>query len=98
MRRQIPLFIVLILGIFFFIQFFVPSKLSTKIYQTALQWEIIIGAFAIVLAIGSLVNHHLIKIKRRREHWQYSYATLIGLVAMASFGILGRFKGLQFFS
>ncbi|HBE72740.1 MAG TPA: hypothetical protein DDW31_01335 [candidate division Zixibacteria bacterium] len=94
MRRQIPLMLVLVLGIFFFIQFFVPSRLSTNIYQVSLQWLILISAFAIVLAIGSLVNHHLLKIKRRREHWPYSYATLAGLVVMSLLGILGRFPGL----
>lgn len=96
MKRQIPLILVLVLGIFFFIQFFVPSRLSTEIYQTTLQWEILISAFAIVLAIGSLVNHHLLKIKRRREHWPYSVVLLVGLVAMALLGILGRFGRLGF--
>jgi len=98
MKRQIPLILVLVLGIFFFIQFFIPSQLSTEIYQVTLQWEIVIGAFAIVLAVGSLFNHHLLKIRRRREHWQYSFATLAGLVVMALLGILGRVRGLDFLS
>lgn len=98
MKRQIPLILVLVLGIFFFIQFFVPSRLSTQIYQTTLQWELVIGAFAIVLAVGSLVNHHLLKIKRRREHWPYSIVTLVGLVVMTLLGIMGRIGGLHFLS
>jgi hypothetical protein len=89
---------VLVLGIIFFVQFFIPSRLSTEIYQTTLQWEILISAFAIVLAIGSLVNHHLLKIKRRREHWPYSIVTLVGLVVMTLLGILGRFGPMQFLS
>lgn len=95
MKRQIPLIIVLILGIFFFIQFFVPSRISTNIYQTTLQWYIVISAFAIVLAVGSLFNHHMLKIKRRKQHWWNSIVTLVALVAMALLGIFGRVKGLE---
>ncbi|MDO9391751.1 MAG: hypothetical protein Q7U71_08260 [bacterium] len=95
MKRQIPLIIVLTLGIVFFIQFFIPSQVSTNIYQTTLQWEIVISAFAIVLAIGSLINHHLLKIRRRKEHWWNSIVTLVALVAMALLGIFGRAKGME---
>jgi len=95
MKRQIPLIIVLTLGIFFFIQFFVPSRVSTDIYQTTLQWTLVISAFAIVLAIGSLVNHHMLKIRRRKPHWWNSIVTLVGLVVMALLGIMGRWKGFE---
>jgi hypothetical protein len=95
MKRQIPLIIVLTLGVFFFIQFFIPSQVSTNIYQTTLQWEIVISAFAIVLAIGSLINHHMLKIRRRKPHWWNSIVTLIALVVMALLGILGRAKGME---
>jgi hypothetical protein len=96
MKRQIPLIIVLTLGIFFFIQFFVPSRVSTGIFQTTLQWNLVISAFAIVLAIGSLINHHMLKIKRRKPHWWNSIVTLVGLVVMALLGIMGRWKGFEF--
>jgi len=94
MKRQIPLIIVLTLGIAFFIQFFIPSQVSTNIYQTTLQWEIVISAFAIVLAIGSLINHHMLKAKRRKPHWWNSIVTLVAMVVMALLGILGRAKGM----
>ncbi len=98
MKRQIPLIIVLVLGIFFFVQFFIPSQVSTKIYQTTLQWEIVVSALAIVLAVGSLVNHHLIKIRRRKQGWWNSYVTLAALVVMALLGILGRTAGIPWMS
>ena len=95
MKRQIPLVIVLTLGIFFFFQFFIPSQISTNIYQTTLQWTIVISAFAIVLAVGSLFNHHLLKIRRRKPHWWNSIVTLAALVVMALLGIFGRVEGLE---
>jgi len=95
MKRQIPLIIVLTLGIFFFFQFFIPSQISTTIYQTTLQWTLVISAFAIVLAVGSLFNHHMLKIRRRKPHWWNSIVTLVALVVMALLGIFGRVKGLE---
>ncbi|HAD82964.1 MAG: hypothetical protein A2509_12485 [Candidatus Edwardsbacteria bacterium RIFOXYD12_FULL_50_11] len=95
MKRQIPLIIVLTLGIFFFFQFFIPSQISTNIYQTTLQWTLVISAFAIVLAVGSLFNHHLLKVRRRKPHWWNSIVTLMALVVMALLGIFGRVKGLE---
>lgn len=94
MKRQVPLIIVLVLGSAMAVQFFIPSHISTVTYETMNQWVIVIAAFAIALAVGSLVNHHLLKIKRRKPGWWNSYVTLIGLVAMALLGILGRIEGM----
>jgi len=89
MKRTIPLIIVLVLGIFFTIQFFIPSRPSELVYQTSLKWLIIMSGFAMVLALGSLINHHLLKIRRKKEHWWNSYVTLAGFAVMAAAGILG---------
>jgi lysylphosphatidylglycerol synthetase-like protein (DUF2156 family) len=89
MKRQLPLMIVLVLGIVFTVQFFVPSRASEITYQTTLNWWLIMTSFAMVLALGSLINHHVIKITRRKEHWGYSWVTLAGLLVMGLLGILG---------
>ncbi|MCU0607068.1 MAG: hypothetical protein MUF78_06540 [Candidatus Edwardsbacteria bacterium] len=89
MKRQLPLMIVLVLGIAFTVQFFIPSRASEVTYQTALQWWLVMSSFAMVLALGSLVNHHVLKIKRRKEHWAFSWVTLAGLLVMGALGIMG---------
>jgi hypothetical protein len=89
MRQKLPLVIVLVLGIFFTIQFFVPSRASEVTYQTTLQWWLVMSAFGMALALGSLVNHHVLKIKRRKEGWWNSWVTLAGVVVMGGLGILG---------
>lgn len=89
MKRQLPLLIVLVLGITFTVQFFVPSRVSEQLYQTTLNWWLIMISFAMVLALGSLISHHVIKIRRKKEHWGYSWITLAGLVVMGALGVLG---------
>jgi len=98
MKKQLPLIIVLVLGITMALQFFIPSHISTLTYETLNQWLIVIAAFAISLAVGSLINHHMIKIKRRKSGWWNSYVTLTGLVVMALLGILGKINGLNWMS
>lgn len=94
MKKQLPLTIVLVLGSAMAVQFFIPSHISTVTYETLNRWIIVIAAFAITLAVGSLINHHVLKIKRRKPGWWNSYVTLIGLVAMALLGILGRMESM----
>ncbi|MBI4726125.1 hypothetical protein HY768_02685 [candidate division TA06 bacterium] len=98
MKKQLPLIIVLVLGTTMALQFFIPSHISTVAYETLNRWIIVIAAFAIALAVGSLISHHLIKIKRRKSGWWNSYVTLIGLAAMALLGILGKINGLNWMS
>jgi len=98
MKKQLPLIIVLVLGIAMALQFFIPSRISTVTYETLNRWIIVIAAFAITLAVGSLISHHIIKIKRRKPGWWNSYVALTGLVVMALLGILGRINGLNWMS
>ena len=87
-------------------QYFVPHYLSAAIYQTALNWTIIIGIFTLVVGIGSLISLHYDKIAHRREQWPYSIVTLIALTLMTIIGLStpnaiqnprGLFMNLYFF-
>jgi len=98
MKKQLPLMIVLVLGTTMTLQFFIPCHISTVIYETMNRWIIVIAAFAIALAVGSMINHHLIKIKRRKSGWWNSYVTVIGLVMMTLLGIMGKINGLNWMS
>lgn len=54
---------------------------------------LIVGAFAIILGLGSLVFHHTQKIKRKARFWQYSYITLGALIFTAFIGLFGGVRG-----
>ncbi len=89
MRREIPLLIVLIFGVFMMFQYFVPHRISSDIYQELNNWTIIIGIFTMVIGIGSLISVHYSKIRFKEEGWWYSIVTLVAMVGMAMVGLIG---------
>ncbi len=86
MKRQIPLLLVFIFGIFMIIQYFVPHEASEWVFEFLLDWIYIIGIFALALGIWSLIRVSWDKIQHRKENWPYALLTLFGLAAMVFFG------------
>ncbi|MCD4775920.1 MAG: hypothetical protein K8S15_07695 [Candidatus Aegiribacteria sp.] len=82
MKRTVPLMIVMVGGILMMIQYFVPHQYSQVVFNNYTQWAPIVGAFALVLGVGSLTRVHSHKIRRKAKNWQYSWAVLIPLYAM----------------
>lgn len=94
MKRQFPLMIIFICGFFMLFQYFVPHEQSEFLYEfIALDWPPIIGVFAMLLGVMSLVRVTIIRIKRRSPNWQYGYVTLAGLASMLFFGLVPGFGG-----
>ncbi|MCP4581838.1 MAG: hypothetical protein GY839_09470 [candidate division Zixibacteria bacterium] len=89
MRREIPLIIVFLFGIFMIVQFFIPHRSFAFLYQEFNNWTIIIGIFTMVVGIGSLITVHYSKIKSKTPGWGYSVVTLVALFGMATIGLLG---------
>lgn len=89
MKRNLPLALVLLLGIVFIVQYFIPSRPSKILFDTALEWDLIIYVFAAIIAIDSLVRHHIIKISRRHSGWGYSLVYLGAALFMCLAGFLG---------
>ncbi len=87
MRLQIPLLITFLAGVFMAVQFFVPHDLGVTAYTELLNWGRIIGAFALVLGIQSLLRTHLEKVRRRRHDWPYSMVAIVSFVFMVIIGI-----------
>ncbi|MFQ5500165.1 MAG: hypothetical protein ACE5FH_10895 [Candidatus Zixiibacteriota bacterium] len=100
MRRQLPLALVFVFGLFMVFQFFVPHESSEWVYEYLLDWILIIGIFAVALGIWSLFHVSIARIRARKEGWQYSYVSIGGLFAMILFGFTARTGdswGLYFF-
>ncbi len=90
MQRRIPLTLVLVVGVFAIIAAFVPHPVVRNVDETLRNDVIrILTAFSLVLGIGSIVQHHLLKIRRHAQHWQYSYITIIMLIVTAIIGVFG---------
>ncbi len=88
MKRQLPLLIISVCGVFMVFQYFVPHETSEFLYEfIALDWPPIIGIFALTLGIISLVRVSFTKIRKRSPDWQFSIVTLLGLIAMIVAGL-----------
>jgi hypothetical protein len=88
MKRSVPLAIVLVGGVLFIIQYFIPHQYSETLFDYFTEWAPIVGAFALILGIGSLTRLHNHKIKRRAKNWPYSYAVLIPLYLIPVFALM----------
>ena len=92
MKRQLPILIVFVCGMFMIVQFFVPHEKSEYLYEfVLLDWPPIIMAFALALGVFSLARASVVKVRRRSAGWGYSVVTLLGIVSMSSVGIIGHY-------
>jgi hypothetical protein len=90
MRRSLPLGIVLVTGLLGVIPFFVPHpavEQADDIIRNKLLR--VISMFALILGVGSLIRHNVDKIRRKKEHYPYSYILLISLLVTGFIGIAG---------
>lgn len=92
MKKRIPLLLCAVLGIFMIVQFFIPHSFSQQFFDHSYKWYIAIAGFAWILGAGSLINHHITKIKHKQKRWYFSIVTLTGLTVMA---VLGIFWGIR---
>lgn len=88
MRKEIPLLIMLVCGVFMAVQFFVPHELPALIYQNLNKTVQVVGAVALVLGIVSLLSLHFSKISRRQPGYGYSYILVVFFFMMAASGFL----------
>lgn len=87
LRRQLPLVIGFLTGLFMFVQFFIPHYAGEAGYNLLLDWVRVIGAFAMVLAIASLFQVNWDKIRRRQRDFGYSFVTLASFLVMIYIGL-----------
>jgi multisubunit Na+/H+ antiporter MnhG subunit len=96
MKRELPRIITLVTGVFLALQYFVPHRTSAHIYETLMDWLIVVGMFAIILGILGLARMHLERLQQRQSNWLYSVTVLVGLFGMITLGFWGQDLGSPF--
>jgi hypothetical protein len=89
LRREVPLAITLIVGLFMVIGLFVPQRHFTAGRTELESWAIIILAFAAVLGVANIARLSYLRITRREHDWFYHIPLLIGFAVMVVLGIGG---------
>jgi hypothetical protein len=87
MRREIPLAITFIVGMFMLVDFFVPHEAVSAVGEEMKQWGTIVIAASILLGIGNLIRVHSKKIARRQTGWGFSVVCLSIMTLMLWFGL-----------
>lgn len=87
MRRQVPLILCFVFGIVMIFTQFIPHSLSQSLHQEVRQWYFIIFPFALVFSTIAFIRTHIMRIRRRTEHWQYSFIIFIGILMMVVIGV-----------
>jgi len=94
MRRQIPLAICFVVGLFMLVQFFIPSRPSVRAYEMVVDWTQTIFVFTLLVGVTGMVKYHLEKVSRKKEGFGYNIVTLISIAIMALAGLIwGRQHG-----
>jgi len=97
MRMRAPLVLGFLVGVFVLVQFFIPHKGLADVLEMLSNWGMIVGTFALVLGLASLLRTHVDKIRQRRPAWGYSFITLGSFVLMLTLGLIwGPDKGTPF--
>jgi len=84
---RLPFVLMLVLGIFFAAQYYIPHPSVQGPKEIMLQWKQPLNAFIIFLALGGLVTMHARKVVKRGKRWGYSVITLASMAAMIAVGM-----------
>lgn len=87
MKREIPLLLAFLAGLGMILAFFIPTPFFKQVEVTLSNWTQIVIAFAIFLALFSLIRIHGEKISRQEEGWGYSVVLLGTLFLTTCSGI-----------
>ena len=86
MKRQVPLLITLVAGLFCLIGFFVPHPAVRSWYDDIQQWVIVIVGATYVLGVANLLRVNLGQVSQRARDWPFKVVLLIGILATSIVG------------
>ena len=87
MKRQVPLVLCFIFGIVMILTEFSPHPHSQELYKQVRNWGLVIGPFAYVIGVMTLIQTHWTRISRRAEYWRYSFVVFAGMIVMVIVGV-----------
>ncbi|MBK6767207.1 MAG: hypothetical protein IPG71_13220 [bacterium] len=91
MKREIPILITLVFGVFMIVQFFIPHPVVNEIANRLQNWAIIVISFSYVLGSANILRINGELVYRRGPGWLYKLVLVIAFFLMV---IPGMFFGI----
>jgi hypothetical protein len=85
-KREIPVLITLITGLFCLIGFFVPHPAVRLLYDDIQQWVIVIVGATYVLGVANLLRINTQQVSQKSPDWPFKIVLLAGLLGMMAIG------------
>jgi hypothetical protein len=85
---RLPFAVMLVLGVFFVIQHYIPHPVVQGPVSTIKQWKQPVNAFIIFTGIFGLAAVHGRRVMKRERRWGYSAITLLSMAAMTFVGLV----------
>ena len=86
MKREIPILITLIVGLYMLLGFFVPHPWVATLYGDLQQWAIVVVGCTYVLGVANLLRINWQKVARREHDWLFKAVLIAGLLVTMAIG------------
>jgi hypothetical protein len=87
MRRNGPIIVGLISGLVVIVANFFVGTVMQTLRNEVTQWQLIAGAFAVLVGSINLCRIHMTKISRKKEDRFFSWVLLVGFFGFLLFGL-----------
>ena len=88
MKRELPLLITAVIGLFMILSFFVPHHVVSVPADFLQQCAVIVVAFGYVLGGANALRVNLLSIAKRQSDWAYKLVLVVSLVATVVIGLI----------
>ncbi|MCP4674736.1 MAG: hypothetical protein GY854_04320 [Deltaproteobacteria bacterium] len=85
---RLPFVLMLVIGIFFCFQYYLPHPRVQAPVEMMRQWKNPLGGFVMMVAALGLIIHHVRLVLRRERRYGYSVVTLTAAAGMTFFGLV----------
>jgi hypothetical protein len=79
-KREIPILITMVAGLFMLLAFFVPHPLVRAIYGDVQTWAIAVVGLTYVLGVANLLRINTRHVSRRERDWPFKIVLIAGLL------------------